>query len=87
MSCGYGDTVTRRRRSQPVVSPVPRSPTSRRSYNNTNYVLLALLVEKVPGSSWERAVEQRILTFSATASTGTGDPTPGYFQVLGEILC
>ncbi|ANZ38009.1 serine hydrolase [Lentzea guizhouensis] len=41
--------------------PLQAEPGTKYEYNNTNYVLLALLVEAVTGRSWERSVEQRIL--------------------------
>ncbi len=41
--------------------PMQAEPGTKFEYNNTNYVILGLLVEKVTGRTWEREVEQRVL--------------------------
>ncbi|WP_439661482.1 serine hydrolase domain-containing protein [Lentzea sp. HUAS TT2] len=41
--------------------PLDFEPGTRWSYSNTNYVVVGLLVEKITGKPYEKAVEQRIL--------------------------
>ncbi|GLY53506.1 serine hydrolase domain-containing protein [Lentzea sp. NBRC 102530] len=41
--------------------PLDFEPGTRWNYSNTNYVVLSMLIEKVTGRSYERAVEQRVL--------------------------
>ncbi|WP_394615751.1 serine hydrolase domain-containing protein [Lentzea sp. JNUCC 0626] len=44
-----------------TAQPLDFEPGTKWNYSNTNYVVLGLLIEKVTGRSYERAVEQRVL--------------------------
>jgi D-alanyl-D-alanine carboxypeptidase len=66
-------------------------PGERFYYSNTNYVLLALIVQKITGESLANAVRERILApldmSSATMATGSELDTPyahGYMLGLGD---
>ncbi|ANN18867.1 serine hydrolase [Amycolatopsis orientalis] len=72
--------------------PLDFDPGTRWSYSNTNYVVAGLLVEKLTGRPYEKAVEQRILKplrLSDTELPGddvdiTGPHAHGYVTVAGK---
>jgi CubicO group peptidase (beta-lactamase class C family) len=60
--------------------PPPSKPGEKMEYNNSGYVLLGAILEKVTGKSWDRAVADLVVTplKLATIRTGIGaDGTPG----------
>lgn len=73
--------------------PLDFPPGTSWSYSNTNYVVAGLLIERVTGDSYERAVERRVLRplglRETTTPRGSGIPGPhahGYLPVGGGHL-
>ncbi|MGX7827236.1 serine hydrolase domain-containing protein [Actinokineospora sp. 24-640] len=56
--------------------PLEFEPGARHSYSNTNYVVAGLLIEKVTGQSYDRAVERRVLRPLGMRETRMGGRTP-----------
>jgi D-alanyl-D-alanine carboxypeptidase len=57
--------------------PLDFAPGSQYEYSNTNFVLLGEVVQAVTGQSWDRTVQQRILSplgLSSVAYSGANDP-------------
>jgi CubicO group peptidase (beta-lactamase class C family) len=75
-----------------TAAPLEFSPGSRHSYSNTNYLLLALLIEQLSGRSYARFLAERILTPLEMTQTRVNDPAEivphraqGYVRVPGRI--
>jgi CubicO group peptidase (beta-lactamase class C family) len=71
--------------------PLDFEPGERWSYNNTGYFLLGMVIEKVEGTSYERALRRVILDPLDMRQTRAGGPTPvvpgrarGYSR-MGEV--
>ena len=68
------------------LNPVGEPGSSEAHYSNTNYILLALIIEKITGNSWAQEVESRIIeplhlkdtTFLSTEGVWGGIMVPGY---------
>jgi CubicO group peptidase (beta-lactamase class C family) len=57
--------------------PAPAKPGEAWAYNNSGYVLVGALIEKVAGKPWHQAIEERI-------ASSRGDLRRGLEAILGE---
>jgi D-alanyl-D-alanine carboxypeptidase len=64
-----------------AAQPPVFAPGSGFSYSNTNYTLLGLVIERVTGRSWRRAVTRRVIRPLRLRRTGL--PAPGNRSITG----